>query len=63
MSEKQEAEGKIETKASKKSSRGAQAFLKIAKTNKRKYTIIDNSLDTPEPEKFIFSKFMKVLNK
>ena len=40
-----------------------EAFLKIAKTNKRKYTIIDNSLDTPETEKFIFSKFMKVLNK
>ena len=27
-----------------------KAFLKIAKTNKKKYVVIDNSLDTPETE-------------
>ena len=40
-----------------------KAFLKIAKTDKKKYIIIDNSLDTPETEKIIFRKFIKVLNK
>ena len=40
-----------------------KAFLKIAKTDKKKYIIIDNSLDTPETEKIIFKKFIKVLNK
>ena len=40
-----------------------KAFLKIAKTNKRKYIIIDNSHDTPEVEKIIFKKFIKTFNK
>ena len=40
-----------------------KAFLKIAKTDKKKYIIIDNSLDTPETEKIIFKKFIKVFNK
>ena len=40
-----------------------KAFLKIAKTDKKKYIIIDNSLDTPETEKIIFNKFIKVFNK
>ena len=40
-----------------------KAFLKIAKINKKKYIIIDNSLDTPETEKIIFKKFIKVFNK
>ena len=40
-----------------------KSFLKIAKTNKNKYVIVDNSLDTPMSEKIIFKKFMKVLNK
>ena len=40
-----------------------KAFLKIAKSDKKKYLIIDNSLDTPETEKIIFRKFNKVLNK
>ena len=40
-----------------------KAFLKIAKTDKKKYTIVDNSLDTPETEKIIFKKFIKVFNK
>ena len=39
------------------------AFLKIAKTNKKKYIIIDNSLDTPDTEKIIFNKFISILNK
>ena len=40
-----------------------KAFLKIAKTDKKKYIIIDNSLDTPETEKIIFKRFIKVFNK
>ena len=40
-----------------------KAFLKIAKTDKKKYTVINNSLDTPETEKIIFKKFIKVFNK
>ena len=40
-----------------------RAFLKIAKTNKKKYFIIDNSLDTTETENIIFKKFIKVFNK
>ena len=40
-----------------------KAFLKIAKTDKKKYIIIDNSLDSPETEKIILKKFIKVLNK
>ena len=40
-----------------------KAFFKIAKTDKKKYIIIDNSLDTPETEKKIFNKFFEVLNK
>jgi len=40
-----------------------KAFLNIAKTDKKKYIIIDNSLDTPETEKIIFKKFIKVFNK
>jgi len=40
-----------------------KAFLKIAKTNKKKYIIIDNSLDTPETQKIIFKKFIELFNK
>ena len=40
-----------------------KAFLKIAKTDKKKYIIIDNSLDTPETEKIIFKKFIKAFSK
>ena len=40
-----------------------KAFIKIAKTNKKRYLILDNSKDSPEVEKIIFSKFMKSLNK
>ena len=40
-----------------------KAFLKIAKTDKKKYTIINNSLDTPETEKIILNKFIQVLSK
>ena len=38
-------------------------FIKIAKSNKKKYMIIDNSLDTPKTEEIIFEKFIKVFNK
>ena len=40
-----------------------KAFIKIAKTNKKRYHILDNSKDSPEVEKIIFSKFIKLLNK
>ena len=40
-----------------------KAFLKIAKTNKRKYIIVDNSFDTPKTEKIIFKRFIEVFNK
>tara|TARA_B100001996_G_scaffold208114_1_gene159621 strand:- start:21 stop:668 length:648 start_codon:yes stop_codon:yes gene_type:complete len=40
-----------------------KAFIKISKKNKSRYMIIDNSEDTTDVEKIIFSKFMKILNK
>ena len=39
------------------------AFIKIAKKNKKRYFIIDNSSDSKETEKAILNKFVKVLNK
>ena len=40
-----------------------KAFIKISKKNKKRYMLIDNSNDTPDVEKIIFGKFMKLLNK
>ena len=40
-----------------------KAFLKIAKTDKKKYFIIDNSKDDLKAEKKIFNKFIKTLDK
>ena len=40
-----------------------RAFIKIAKTNKQKYVVLNTSEDTLETEKIIFKKFIKVLNK
>jgi len=40
-----------------------KAFIKISKKNKSRYMVIDNSEDTTDVEKIIFSKFMKILNK
>ena len=39
------------------------AFIKLAKKNKKRYFVIDNSKDSKETEKIILTKFMKVLNK
>ena len=39
------------------------AFIKIAKKNKKRYFILDNSKDSKETEKIILNKFIKVLNK
>jgi dTMP kinase len=39
-----------------------KAFIKIAKTNKKRYLIIDNSKDSPEVENVIFNKLIKLLN-
>ena len=39
------------------------AFLSIAKKNKKKYFILDNSTDSKNIEKIILSKFLKILNK
>ena len=39
------------------------AFINIAKKNKRRYFVIDNSKDSVETEKIILNKFIKILNK
>ena len=39
------------------------AFIKIAKQNKRRYFVLDNSNDSKETEKIILNKFFKVLYK
>ena len=43
--------------------RAQNAFIKIAKKNKRKYSIIDNSKDSDEIEKAILKRFNKALEK
>tara|TARA_B100000686_G_C16797236_1_gene983302 strand:- start:4286 stop:4933 length:648 start_codon:yes stop_codon:yes gene_type:complete len=40
-----------------------KAFIKIAKKNKKRYFILDNSKDSKDTEKAILDKFLKVLNK
>ena len=40
-----------------------KAFIKIARKNKRRYLVIDNSRDSEDTEKIILNKFMKVINK
>lgn len=39
------------------------AFIKIAKKNKKRYFILDNSKDSKDAEKIILNEFIKVLNK
>ena len=39
-----------------------KAFIKIARTNKKKYIVVDNTNDTSLAEKIIFDKFIKILN-
>ena len=39
------------------------AFLKIAKLNKRKYIVVDNSFDSPKTEKIIFNEFIRAYKK
>ena len=39
------------------------AFLRIAKKNKKRYFIFDNSNDSKDIEKLILNRFIKVLNK
>ena len=39
------------------------AFIKIAKKNKKRYFVIDNSKDSAETEKIILNKFIKILDK
>ena len=39
-----------------------KAFLKIAKTDKKRYVLIDNSKDNLEAEKIIFNKFIQALH-
>ena len=43
--------------------RAQNAFIKIAKKNKRKYSILDNSKDSGEIEKAILKRFNKALEK
>ena len=40
-----------------------RAFLKIARTNKKRYIVLDTSKDTKETENVIFEKIKKVLKK
>ena len=40
-----------------------KAFLRIAKSNKRKYMVVDNSFDTPRTEEKIYKKFIKTYSK
>ena len=39
-----------------------KAFINIAKTNSKRYIILDNSKDSPRVEKIIFNNFMKLLD-
>jgi len=39
------------------------AFIQIAKKNRKKYLVLDNSTDSNTTEKIIFNKFIEVLNK
>jgi len=38
-----------------------KAFIKISKTNKKRYFVLDNSKDSNEIEKIIFKKFIKYI--
>ena len=40
-----------------------KAFIKIAKKNKTRYFVVDNSNDSEETEKIILNKFIQVLSK
>ena len=40
-----------------------KAFIKIAKKNKARYFVLDNSKDSEETEKIILNKFIQVLSK
>tara|TARA_Y100000590_G_scaffold393721_1_gene472237 strand:- start:9 stop:653 length:645 start_codon:yes stop_codon:yes gene_type:complete len=42
--------------------RAQNAFVKIAKKNKKRYVLLNNSTDTKDIEKIIFNKVIKVLN-
>ena len=39
-----------------------KAFIKISKTNKKRYFVVDNSNDSSNTESIIFKKFISVLN-
>jgi len=43
--------------------RAQNAFIKIAKKNKKRYIVLDNSKDSNEIEDIIFKKFIKILKK
>ncbi len=38
------------------------SFIKIAKKNKKKYFIVDNTIDSTDTQKIIFNKFKKFIN-
>ena len=40
-----------------------KAFIKIAKKQKKRYFIVDNSDDSPDVEKFIIDKVMNLFKK
>ena len=40
-----------------------KAYVKIAKSNSKRYFIVDNSNDTTDVEKIIYNRFMKLIKK
>ena len=40
-----------------------RAYINIAKTNNKRYVVLDTSRDTAETEKIIFRKFINVMEK
>ena len=40
-----------------------RSFIKIARTNNKRYVVLDTSKDTLETEKLIFEEFIKTMNK
>ena len=44
-------------------SRVQKAFMNISKRNKKRYFVVDNTIDSNKTEKIILNKFIEVLNK
>ena len=44
-------------------SKAQNAFIKIAKKNKKRYLILDNSTNTKKAEKIINTKILNIINR